>query len=152
MDTVQSRGTLKTWEVNPWKTQEVHQGQVCGPAPGSGQSQYQYKLRDEWIEGSPDEKGLAVLVEEKFDMIWQSVLAARKVNHILSCTKSSVASTWREMIFPIYSLLSWDLTWSRCPALGPSTRKNGYVRTNPEDWHKNGQGAETVRNREIWGC
>lgn len=47
---------------------------------------------DEWIEGSPDEKGLPVLLEEILDMIWQCVLAAHKANHILGCMKSSVAS------------------------------------------------------------
>lgn len=60
---------------------------------------------DGWIEGSPEEKGLAVLVEEKLDMVWQCVLAAQKGKRILSCTKSSMVSRLKEIIFPIYSLL-----------------------------------------------
>lgn len=96
----------KDLRSEPMKTQGVHQGQVHGPAPGSGQSWYQYKPGGSgWIEGSPEEKGLAVLVEEKLDMVWQCVLAAQKGKHIPSCTKSSMVSRLREIIFPIYSLL-----------------------------------------------
>lgn len=68
---------------------------------GRGNLSINTNWRDEWVEGSPDEKVLPVLVEEKLG----PDLAAQKANHILSCTESSVACTSREMIFPIYSVL-----------------------------------------------
>ncbi|PKU41553.1 hypothetical protein llap_8146 [Limosa lapponica baueri] len=66
---------------------------------------YQYRLRDEGIESSPDKKDLRILVDAKLDMSWQCALAAKKVNHILVCIKSSVASMVRNVILPLYSAL-----------------------------------------------
>ncbi|PKU45102.1 hypothetical protein llap_4588 [Limosa lapponica baueri] len=72
---------------------------------GQGNLQYQYRLGDEGTESSNQEKDLGVLVDEILNMNWQCVLAAQKANHILGCTKRSVASRSRNMILPLYSAL-----------------------------------------------
>jgi len=72
---------------------------------GRRNPKHNYRLGREWIESSPKEKGLGVLVGEKLSMTWQCMLIAQKVNHIPGCIKSSMSSRSREVILPLCSAL-----------------------------------------------
>jgi len=91
---------------------------------GQGNPKHKYRLGREWIEGSPEDKDLGVLVDQKLNITWKRVLAAQKSNHILRCIKRSVASRSRKGILPLYSALVRCHLESCIQLWSPEHRKN----------------------------
>jgi len=105
---------------------------------GRGNPQYQYRLGDQGIESSPDEKDLGVLVDEKLDVSHQCVLAAQKANCILGCIKRSVASRSRGVTLLLYSALVRSHLESCVQLWSPlAQERHEAVGAGPEEGHKN---------------
>ncbi|PKU37373.1 rna-directed dna polymerase from mobile element jockey-like [Limosa lapponica baueri] len=66
---------------------------------------HNYKLGEEWLESSPAERDLKVLVNSRLNMGHQHALAAKRTNHILGYIKHSITSWSKEVIIPWFSVL-----------------------------------------------
>ncbi|GAB0179883.1 cAMP-dependent protein kinase inhibitor alpha [Grus japonensis] len=110
---------------------------------GRRNPKHNYRLGEEWIKSSPEEKDLGVLTDKKLHMSRQCELAAQKANCVLGCIKRGVTSRSREVILPLYSTLMRETPPGvQCPALGaPVQERHGAVGVSPEEGHEADQRA-----------
>ena len=72
---------------------------------GWSDARHKYKWGEEWLESSPAERDLGVLVGSRLNTSQQRALAAKRANRIPGCIKHGITSRSKEVIVPLYSAL-----------------------------------------------
>jgi len=115
--------------------------------PGRGNPWYQYRLADERIECSPEEKDLGLSVDMKLNTTRQHVLAAQKVNQVLGCIKRNVARQGEGGNSAPLPCSGETPPGVLCPALEPPARHGG-VGAGAEEATKMIRGMEHLSYEE----
>jgi len=80
-------------------------GMKFNKSKGQSNTTHRYKLGEGWLESSPAERDLGVLVGSRLSVSWQCALAANRANANLGCTKHSITGRSKEGIIPLHSVL-----------------------------------------------
>jgi len=147
LDKLDKWACVNIMRVNKAKCKVLHLGR--------GNPRYEYRLGDEEIESSRQEKDLGVLADGKLDMTQQRALAAQKANPTLGCIPSSIGSRAREGILPLCSAQT-PPGESRVQLWSPQAQdRHGPIGVGPEEATATIRGLEHLcceeRLREL-GC